>query len=345
MQNIAKRIKSIINFVFILFITLAVIAVFLFDVIKPKDLINPYLISGITIGAIVFLFAMDILSRKFAKLTKKSEFIIFIAVIIIGFVGVFTIKAIQHYEDKGIYADALNGFVVVKHGSLSDDQIENTLVALQKQLTILRGKYIDNPPEYIIPVHIFTDANEYRESTKRPDWSGASTLFNVGEPPILLLPTEEGGGFLEKTAPTTGPAHEITHVVEYEALSLRSMKSVPGSFHEGIAQYESMNQFTNIMDRIIKRFIVVSNSDVVLAHNSLPDRYPLNSDEDVSLYYCVSFEFMRYIVDTYGESKPWEVLRIVGAGEEFDIAVTIVFSKSYTDLHQDFKKAFFINNY
>lgn len=345
MAKFMKCLKSAINFLFMLLVAIAFITFFLFDIVRPKDLINPYLISGVIVGAILFLLAMGLLIRKLAKLlkglSKRSELIISIAFILIILVGVFTVKVIQHFEDKEIYAEALIGFVVVKHGSLTDDQIENTLVALQKQLTSLRNKYIENPPEYVIPVHIFTNLNEYRESTKRPDWSGASTLFNVGEPPILLLPSEKGGGLLDKTAPTTGPAHEITHVVEYEALGLKSMKLIPGSFHEGIAQYESLNQFVNLMDRIEKRFIVVINSDVVLAQEGLPDAYALESEVDVRLYYCVSFEFMRYMVDTYGENKPWEVLKIVGAGESFEMATTFVFNKSYSELFQEFKNAFF----
>lgn len=348
MHKIVKRLKALFDFVVMLLIILAIVAVFLFDVIKPKGLINPYLISGITIGVVMFLFAIYVLARKFAKLlkklSKKSEFIISITFILLVFIGVFTVKAIQHHEDKEIYAEATNGFVVVEHGSLTDGQVENTLVALQKQLTILRNKYVDNSPEYIIPVHIFTDLNEYHERTQRPDWSGASTQFNPSEPPVMFLPTEQGGGFLSKTAPTTSPAHEMTHVIEFEVLNLKSMKLVPGSFHEGLAQYESTKGIANIAYRLERRFILFLKTDVVLNRDVLPDSYVLDNVENVRLFYYVSFEFMRYLADKYGEGKPWDVLKIVGAGEQFDIAVAKVFGKSYADLYKDFEKAFFIGS-
>ena len=66
--------------------------------------------------------------------------------------------------------------------------------------------------------------------------------------------------------------------------------------------------------------------------------------EDVRLFYYVSFEFMRYLADTYGEERPWDVLRIVGAGENFDFATKMVFGNDYSQLFQDFKQAFFISN-
>jgi len=55
-------------------------------------------------------------------------------------------------NDQRLLEHASTQFQIEASSLASQGQIENTLIELQRQLTKLRSKYIEEPPDYIIKV-------------------------------------------------------------------------------------------------------------------------------------------------------------------------------------------------
>ena len=232
--SVFKRLLSLIvrlvQFVFFLGMLSLVIGVVLIDQMKPTILFNPYILFLI-IAMLIALAAYITLKGKVTKSrsdwlsrwSKKRKLIVSVLIVAV-LIGVpLAIAGIRYLNDQRLLEHASTQFQIEASSLKSQGQIENTLIELQRQLTKLRSKYVEEPPDYVIKVRMFADVSELQGDTLSPDWADAFVRITPGESPIIYVPVEPERQRFGKTAPTARPAHEITHVVTYEALRFQSI--------------------------------------------------------------------------------------------------------------------------
>lgn len=344
-KRLASLIGRVISFIFFLGILLLLSALILIDQIKPVTLFNPYLLFLI-VTMLIALAAYVTLKGKVTKTkrhwlhewSRKKKMIVLIVIFSVSIIVPLATRGVSYLNDQRLLEYANTQFLVETISLASQGQIENTLIELQRQLTKLRSKYIKEPPDYLIKVRMFANVSELHAKTLSPDWSDAFVRITPGESPIVYIPVEPESRRFDKSAPTAGPAHEITHVVTYEALRLQSMTLIPRFFHEGLAQYESLKGIPNLFTRLSGRVFLFILEPPLVLRDEPPDLYPATTQKDANLFYVLSYEFVRYLSDEYGVKKLWRVVQLVGDGTEFTDAFTDVIGKQYLDAYNEFSR-------
>jgi len=185
---------------------------------------------------------------------------------------------------------------------------------------------------------MFADVSELQAETSIPDWSDAFVDITPGESPIIYILVEPERQRFDKSAPTARPAHEITHIVTYEALRFQSMTLAPRFFHEGLAQYESLKGMPNLLNRLIIRIFLFTLEPSLVLRDEPPDLYLETTQKDVDIFYALSYEFGRYLANKYGEERLWRIVQLVGDGIEFSDAFINVTGKQYPDVYKEFSQ-------
>lgn len=344
-----KRLLSLIgrltSFIFFLGILLLFSALILIDQIRPATLFNPYLLFPILM-MLIALAAYVTLKGKATKTkrdwlhkwSRKKKIIGLIVIFSVLIIVPLATRGVSYLNDQRLLEHAKTQFLVETSSLASQGQIENTLIELQRQLTRLRSKYVKEPPDYLIRVRMFANVSELRAKTSRPDWSDAFVQITPGQSPIVYIPVEPESRRFDKSPPTAGPAHEITHVLTYEALRLQSMTLIPRFFHEGFAQYESLKGLSNLPNRLFKRVFLFTLEPSLILRNEPPELGPDVSQKDVNVFYALSYEFMRYLSGKYGVEELWQVVQLVGNGTEFTEAFIDVTGKQYLDAYDEFSR-------
>jgi len=347
--RVFKRLLSLIgrllSFIFFLGILLLLSALILIDQIKPATLFNPYLLFLI-ITMLIALATYVTLKGKATKTkrdwlhkwSRKKKIIGLIVIFSVSIIVPLATRGVSYLNDQRLLEHANTQFLVETSSLASQGQIENTLIELQRQLTKLRSKYVKEPPDYLIKVRMFANVSELHAKTSSPDWSDAFVRITPGQSPIVYIPVEPESRRFDKSAPTPGPAHEITHVVTHEALRLQSMTLIPRFFHEGLAQYESLKGIPNLFTRLSERVFLFTLEPSLVLRDEPPDLYLGASQKDVDIFYVLSYEFVRYLSDVYGVERLWRVVQLVGNGTEFTEAFTDVTGKQYLDAYDEFSR-------
>ena len=344
-----KRLLSLIGrlvlFVFFLGTLSLVIGVVLIDQIRPTILFRPYILSLIIVVLIALsaYVTLKVKAKKtksdwpsrWSKQRKRIVFLIMVAVLI----GVpLAIAGTRYLSDQRLLEHASTQFQIEASSLASQGQIENTLIELERQLTKLRGSYVEEPPDYVIKVRMFADASELQGGTSSPDWADAFVRITPGEPPLIYIPVEPENQRFGRSAPTDRPAHEITHVVTYEALDCQSMTLIPRFFHEALAQYESLKGMPNLLSRLSIRIFLFTLEPSLVLRDEPPDLYVEMTQKDVDVFYALSYEFGRYVAHEYGEDRLWTIVQLVGDGIKFGDAFTNVTGRQYLDAYKEFSQ-------
>jgi hypothetical protein len=344
-----KRLLSFVGRVVLFVFFLGMLSLFiggvLIDQIKPTILFKPYILSLI-IAMLIALAAYVTLKMKVKKTKsdwlsrwpKKRKRIVFVLIVAV-LIGVpLAIAGTRYLSDQRLLEHASTQFQIEASSLASQGQIENTLVELERQLTKLRSSYVEEPPDYMIKVRMFTDVSELQGGTSSPDWADAFVRITPGESPIIYIPVEPESQRFGKSAPTDRPAHEITHVVTYEALKFQSMTLIPRFFCEALAQYESLKGMPNLLSRLSIRIFLFTLEPSLVLRDEPPDLYLETTQKDVDIFYALSYEFGRYLADEYGEEKLWRIVQLVGDGIEFGDAFTNVTGRQYLDAYKEFSQ-------
>jgi len=250
----------------------------------------------------------------------------------------------DNINDSKVLESAREQFSVVIYSSISEAKINRTLVELQKALDKLRAEYIAEPPDYVIKVHLFANRNELIERTGLSEWSAGGALLLPGRVPELAITAEKESSIWNSSRPTTTPAHEITHVVTFEALNQKDMKLVPIFVLEGMAEYETMRGIYHFPDRMINRMRLIFYKNDLSRLEIIPSlgiKDESVNQEDLLLFYLLSEEFIRYLIHIYGEHTPWYVVQDVGQGTNFYEAFQKVYNTEYTTAYSEFLSYFY----
>ena len=344
-DGVYGRVKQAIGFLICLIILVLVFLLFLSDLLNPSKLLHPLTIAIVILISAVILLLLDRLGKKLAskwkQLSRKKRLVILLSFVGLAILLLLTISFVRWENDQKLLIAASSQFLVESQSPLAKGQVDNSIIELERQLTKLRGLYVKSPPTYRIIVDLYTDSSQLQARTLSADWVSAFVSITPGQAPTIFLPAEQGGGFWTKTAATPNPAHEITHVVVSEVLKNRSMRLIPISFHEGLAQYESLKDTSDFPFRVENYVYLILNKEKITLRENTPDYYPIGNNSDIILFYSLSYEYVRFLAKEHGEPSLWRVVQSVSEGNTFDSAFQSVFGKTYTNEYQTFLKTFF----
>jgi hypothetical protein len=276
---------------------------------------------------------------------SKRKRIISTSAIIVIFSLLILIKPIlDNVNDNKLNEEAKQQFLPIPLSAISEAKVDRTLIELERTLVKLRSQYIEKQPNYLIKVYLFSDINELIRKTGMSEWIAGGTLMLPGNPPEIAIPVEKKRSIWDNTLPTSTPSHEATHVVTFEAMQLKDMNLVPRFYLEGMAEYESLKDFNRFPDRIFDRVRLIFYNNQLTRLDSIPAldiKDKSVSREDVELFYRLSAEFIRYLVNYYGERKLWHVVQNVGQGMNFYEAFRIENGKEYSAAFSKFLEYFY----
>ncbi len=333
------------------------IYVLLIAVFPPRVFLSLYYILVVFFIVGLFLFVFDFVLLKLVSKVRIPRFLESIqqwsnkkkllwSVISITVLILLTLlnPVIDNFNDKKVLEEAKEQFLPITYGVISQAKIDRTLVELQKTLDKLRGEYVEKPPDYLIKVHLFSNIDELIKKTGMSEWAGGGTLMLPGKPPELAVPVEQETSIWNSTLPTATPAHEITHVVTFEALQLQDTNLVPRFYEEGIAEYVSLRDYHRFPDRMLNRIRLIFYKNQLTRLELIPtlnikDKSVKN--EDIVLFYRLSHEFTKYLVANYGMDKSWYVVLDVGQGMNFYEAFRKEYNKEYATMYSEFLSYFY----
>jgi len=331
--------------------------VLLIVVFPPRIFLSPYYMLLVLLITGLFLFLCDFaLSRLVHKIKqckalesikrwpKKKKLIWYTFSMILIILLILIKPVLDNVSDKKVLEKAMEQFSPILYSSIPEAKVDRTLVELQKTLDRLRAEYIENPPVYLIKVHLFSDIDELVNITGISEWSAGGILTGLGRPPEIAIAVEKESSIWDNTLPTPTPSHEITHIVTFEALQLKDMLLVPRFYLEGMAEYESLKAINRFPDRLLNRIGLIFYNGQFTGLEVIPTldiKDESVNEEGIFLFYRLSGEFIRYLINTYGEHTPWYVVKNVGQGLNFHDAFKREYNKEYSKMFSEFLEYFY----
>lgn len=352
-----KAIKKFINFLsYLVCISLFLSIVLVYNV-SPKTLLSPIFIAPFFILIVISSVFLTYLGNKqkpnkvnfkfFPNLSKKKRMLLFItsiASIVLISAIVLIPKYITDIREQRLLEPALEQFPieVIAEKQVDESRIRNTVIPLYKKLVELIESHDIQPIDYY-KVYLYESVSDLQQKSSRPDWVSAQVVFYTDKSPEIYLPLEEGGGFWTKTAETPSPAHEVTHIAVYEIIRPQRMGIIPRSYHEGVAQYESLKGMTYSIEKFFLRLSVLIDKDELYQIDNVSYLNNPQTDKEVQQLYTLSYIFTDYLAKKHGETKLWDVLNLIGDGQDFNESFIEVYKKSYSEYFHIFMGSYFGN--
>jgi hypothetical protein len=329
----------------------------LITLFPPKISLTPVFMSMVVVITAIFLFLFNYLFEKLILKIKqqniiqsirnwsKKKKIIAVALVMTAVTLVILIDPIiTNFNNKRLLTETSRTFSVTNYGTISQNQVNRTLIELQKPLDILRGQYLTSKPDYLIKVYFFTDIKNLVDQTGMSDWAVGGTRAFLGKPPEILIPVEQKSSIWENNIPTSTPFHEITHVVTLEVMKFKDEHLIPLFFLEGMAEYESNKEFIRFPDRLNNRIGLLRHRNqlsTITSIMSLDIHDPKTKQDDINLFYSLSGEFNQYLAHKYGEPVTWKIIKDVGDGMTFYDSFLKEFKIDYFTAYSEFLKYFY----
>jgi len=320
---------------------------FMLDMVTPKQLL-PTVLPLVAFAWLFLVVALFWWGRKrkqgsnkprSIRVTRRQLVMVSLAMLITLGVGLGRFFYDKHVDDN-LLENAVVDFAIINHGSVSADSQNRTLIELEREKRQLHTQVTASGPLQTVQVHLFATVADYQKFTGWATWSGAYTRCS---PRVIevYLPAEKAGSAFTREAPTSGPAHEMVHVVECQILKERA-DFVPSWFAEGLAEYESSKGFSKLPDRVMRRVSLWWNRNKMMTEDEFLNYYPSESEpaERVAVFYNSCLEFMRYISARFSEDPCWTILVDVRNGGIFEEEFTSAFGQSPNNLYLEWLKSF-----
>ncbi len=226
-----------------------------------------------------------------------------------------TVPANLRIEDKRYTWRSLTRGKVTLNWYKGDDAFAGELMtAVQDALSRLKG---NTGAEITRPVgfYIYATAADLRGSMIFPqEWTGgvAFTRFS-----IIAIGIGTSRGEIEWGKGVV--AHELTHLV-VDQLTFNPYINLPTWLNEGLAMVSEGaldSQFTSALSR-------AKSQNAFISVRSMASPFPADANQSV-LAYAESYEIVKYLIDTYGQPKMFELLNTFAPGSGYDEALQKVY--------------------
>ena len=274
----------------------------------------------------------QLVERKPKRRLTRRDFIVILALLAVLLTAYLGVYLHDSKVDHSLLESAELHFLVVKHGDISQNQVDGTLIELERAWQRLDQHLGSRGNQVFVQVHLFPSLSDYHNYDSLPHNStGCTQCLTTG--PVIYLPASGAGA-------TSSPPHEAVHAVVCSLLGREVMESLPLWFNEGLANYETGKGFNNLFERDrIRLTLWLDRGDLMI-----PDKFGSyvlgESTEEVSIFYSSSYEFMRYIAKAFGDRSPWDVLEKVANGMTFDNAFMNVTGHDWRQTYREWLNAF-----
>jgi hypothetical protein len=117
---------------------------------------------------------------------------------------------------------------------------------------------------------------------------------------------------------TSQVVHEYTHLIIGDI----TQNNCPRWFNEGLAKYE---EYKHGMEPRLFLLAIAYNSNILIPWDKINTQITSLNGSESLLAYQQSFSFVSYLIETYGMHKVVELLKALGAKQDFNAAVLQVY--------------------
>jgi hypothetical protein len=203
------------------------------------------------------------------------------------------------------------------------------MAAVQDALTRLAGNTGAEIKESV-SFYIYANASDLQGSMIFPqEWTGGVAFTQYG---VIAIGIGTSRGEIDWGKSTV--AHELTHLVVHQ-LTFNPYNDLPTWLDEGLAMYNQGpldSQFTSALAQ-------AESSSGLISIRSLASPFSAYASESV-LSYAESYEVVKYLINTYGQSKMFALLSTFEQGSGYDAALQKVYGFDMDGLNTRWRAAF-----
>jgi hypothetical protein len=241
-----------------------------------------------------------------------------------------TAPATLRIEDNRYNWRSLTRGKVTLYWYRGDDSFAGELMtAVQEALTRLAdntGAEIEKPVKF----YIYANSSDLQGSMIFPqEWTGGVAFTRYG---VIAIGIGTSRGEIEWGKLTV--AHELTHLVIHQ-LTFNPYNDLPTWLDEGLAMVSEGaldEQFTSALSQ-------AKSQGSLISVRSLASPFSAYAGESV-LAYAESYEVVQYLIDTYGQTKMFELLNTFAQGSGYDEALLKVYGFDMDGLNAKWRAAF-----
>ena len=207
-----------------------------------------------------------------------------------------------------------------------DDSFAQDIMAAAQQALARLGEYTG--AELINPVKIYVYANsdDLQGSMIYPkEWTGGAAFTRHGVIAIGIAP-----GSLEWGSRAI--AHELTHLVIHQ-MTFNPYGGLPNWLDEGLAM-NSEGELSGFYTAIL---LLAVEEDKLISVRSLASPFSAFAEESV-LAYAQSYAIVRFLTDSYGSEKMFELLNTFKQGSGYDEALLEVYGFDMDELNSQWRE-------
>lgn len=291
--------------------------------LMPNLVFNPILrpITWIVLAAIsisiAFLFRDIRFTREQKNVSGIKRFLplgLFVLLMLVLMGGRLLCIRVQADDDKRWFEDHDVEFTVIKHDEIEESRVERSARKIQETLEGFRNQYQSSKSGTPLrELHLYANHDSFTQQTMSDNNTAA---FFDPSGPSIYMPADLY--FMQPEA----ILHETMHAFMYEILGGK-FREIPLWFHDGYAQYFSMNWLDLIDKRVqTKLFLWDNKPNDLQAIDFLLNRYVYPTDSTKKdLFYKSSFAFVDFLESTTGNKFYVQVLKDMLNGRSFNVAV------------------------
>jgi hypothetical protein len=227
------------------------------------------------------------------------------------------------YLDPGHTWERLDlGNLQVLWHDVPEDRVRDVVADVEARLREVKGVVglAQTPPMKAVLVNSTREARRslppVSEAASREHVYGG---FAFGEYDLFVLQGLSADAIL----------HEVTHLLVGEALS-SPLARLPAWLNEGLAMYFEAGSHRR--QAAVERAARSGSLQKLSAMGNQP-----GTPEAVSLFYSQAWSIVSYMFQAHGTERMTALLSAVGAGEQFDAALTSVYGFSLSELETDWR--------
>jgi hypothetical protein len=190
-------------------------------------------------------------------------------------------------------------------------QLMDAAERVLSSLDVNTGATIEQPVSF----YIYANSSDLQGSMIFPqEWTGGVAYTEYG---IIAIGIGTSSGELEWGKRVI--AHELTHLVIHQ-VTLNPYSGLPTWLDEGLAMFSE----GNLDGQFISALTSARNKDSFITVRSLASPFSAYTDQSV-LSYAQSYELVKYLIDTYGQVKMFDLLNTFAQGAGYDEALQKVY--------------------
>ena len=317
--KIFRAFFAVFSFCILLSLITQILLIFLMPNVVFNAILRPITEIILAIISIIISFRIkdDIFTSVQTRKTHTKKYmplvLLFLLVgVLLG--GRLLCIRVRAEDDKRWFEDHSVEFAVIKHDEIDESRVMRSARKIQETLEGFRNQYqTSKSGTPLRELNLYANHDSFTQQTMSDNNTAA---FFDPRGPSIYMPADLY--FMQPEA----ILHETMHSFMYEILG-EKFREIPLWFHDGYAQYFSMNWLDLIGKRVqTKLFLWENKPNDLQAIDFLLNRYVYPTDSTKKdLFYKSSFAFVDFLESRTGNKFYIQVLNDMLNGRSFNIAV------------------------